>query len=418
MAFEFTGEKALKLGDRGTDVHKIQDRLISLGYLGKREENYGITTKKAVMQLQKHLGVEQTGIWGDKLNSFLSATEDSLVDKEKPSFMPRETNKVGLGNSTDNEKLRNLFQSTLDKLGLTRDVSNVLIEGLMATFDWSTISQVIGGDVNKWADLLSNITDDNRYLTNLFRGENLESLYGLIHSWNIPGIGNIEELTNKAWDGIEKSPYGQYIPQSIKDIFSVGNEESGNLLDNIQDKAKADITGKVHTSGGITVDYIPCYIINLNTDTKIEFNIETPEEITDSSTANFTDQTVRGRSSPFKAYENSGPRSISFSVILVDDYRHGGLVNTVNALRALVYPHNDAYIIAPQCLLRIGDFLNIKCVPSDISVTWRKPYREGIYTVAEVSITVSEVESEGKSTVEVENSGIQVQAKAGTEQDV
>lgn len=67
----------MKLGDRGTEVKDVQWFLIYAGFLSAnfdtkgnpsiREANYGIETKKAVLDIQEFLGLRQTGIWDDQI---------------------------------------------------------------------------------------------------------------------------------------------------------------------------------------------------------------------------------------------------------------------------------------------------------------------------------------------------------------
>ena len=137
-------------------------------------------------------------------------------------------------------------------------------------------------------------------------------------------------------------------------------------------------------------DYIPCYVINLLTGGKIEFDCE-PDEITDTNSNQFDPQDIRGRSSPYQGYNNSGPRSISFNVILHDDLCKEGVLNTVNHLRSLTYPNYGGVLIPPKCLVRIGDMIHCKAVINDVSVVWQKPYRNGVYLVADVTINATEV---------------------------
>lgn len=156
-------------------------------------------------------------------------------------------------------------------------------------------------------------------------------------------------------------------------------------------------------NGALTYDYISCYVYNMNTGTMINFGIATPEEVNDSNTANFEDQAVKGRSSPFKAYDSSGPRNISFTIELSADYCKEGIVQTVNKLEALVYPHKQTVIVEPRCRFVLGKFLKVTAVPVSVDVIWKKPYKDGIYTLADVSITLNEVESVGTFAKEVES---------------
>ena len=158
---------------------------------------------------------------------------------------------------------------------------------------------------------------------------------------------------------------------------------------------------KVYT---LNKEYIPCYIINTLTGGKIEFECE-PEEISDTNSNQFDPQDIRVRSSPFQGYSSSGPRTISFSVMLHDDLCKEGILNTVNHLRSLTYPSYGGVLIPPKCLVRIGDMIHCNAIVNDISVTWQKPYRSGTYVAAEVSINLTEVVDTPYSASEIWSKG-------------
>ena len=139
----------------------------------------------------------------------------------------------------------------------------------------------------------------------------------------------------------------------------------------------------------------------------IDFELP-PEEFTDSNSANFEDQFTLGRSGPFKGYSNSGPRNIDFTVSLHMDYCRRGIVQTVDSLQALCYPTYDNRISAPQCLLVIGKFLKVKVVPQSVSVTWKGPYRDGVYMMADVTLSFSEVVDASISAKQVETGKVRV----------
>lgn len=148
-------------------------------------------------------------------------------------------------------------------------------------------------------------------------------------------------------------------------------------------------------------DPINFYVMNLNTN-KIIFFPTLPESVSDSVSANFDDEQVRGRSSPFKGYINTGPRSISFTVTLYQDYCTEGIVQTERALRALVYPGKDSVILSPVCMFRLGNFFQVKGAPTSISTEWRPPYKNGVYSFADVTIGLDEVEDVGITSADVE----------------
>lgn len=249
----------MKLGDTGSNVKALQSKLTYWGYNVNSEESYGILTKKAVIEIQKKLGISATGIW-----------EDSI-----------------------------------------------------------------------------------------------ETLYRLY---------------------LNNGPVDRTV--------SISNPTTSAVISN------RSISTKGRSS--FVVDYIECYIINLNSMKKIVFGLETPEEVSDDISANFDDISVKGRSSPFKSFINTGPRTISFTISLSADYCSEGIVNVVDNLRALCYPYKSGTVKAPKCFFKLGTFMSVTAVPQSVGVTWKKPYKDGIYTLADVSISISEVEAATVFASEVE----------------
>lgn len=144
----------------------------------------------------------------------------------------------------------------------------------------------------------------------------------------------------------------------------------------------------------MNIEKIPCYIMDLNTSAKVVFDVEMPETVNDSYVANFSDQVTQGRSSPFKAYSNSGPRTVSFTVVLSLDYRRD-LNSVVNSLRAMLKPYKATVLTPPYVMVRIGDFLNIKAVPQSFDVVWKGGYKDSMYRICECTFQFSEVEDTG-----------------------
>lgn len=268
----------MKLGDRDSEVTEVQQFLIGAGFLTpvyKRdmpvspESHYGVLTKKAVINLQKVLGLEPTGIWDDSIYSIM-ATNYSVNLLSDSGYTPPSTNKTST----------------------------------------KTVTQ-----------------------TPTFK--------------------------------TETCPKGRWFDQ---------NKE------------------------------IECYVLNRLTGTKIIFGIS-PDEVSESNSAQFDDADVRGRSSPFKQYSQSGPRSVSFTVTLYADYCPMGIVQTVSAVKALVYPKYTDVIEAPHAYFKIGKFMALDGVVNSVSVSWRKPFRDGYYLFADVSIDMDEVRSVAQSAEEVESNG-------------
>lgn len=148
-------------------------------------------------------------------------------------------------------------------------------------------------------------------------------------------------------------------------------------------------------------DNISCYIKNLITGTTIEFDL-IPEEFSETNVATYDQHNIRGRSSPIQGYSNSGPRNISYMVQIHDDCCTNGIVDTVNKLRALSYPEYGGSIVPPKCYIRFGDMLSIKAVVINVNVTWRKPYRNGTFINADVSLDFIEIIDKPRSASEVE----------------
>ena len=125
------------------------------------------------------------------------------------------------------------------------------------------------------------------------------------------------------------------------------------------------------------------HIVNLLTKTSTSFKL-TPEEISDNINANFNDQDIPGRSAPIPGYSSTGPRSISFTIKLHDDYCEGGLIKTIRQLKALAYPNYTEYVTPPSCYLRVGDLIQMTAICKEVGVSWQKPIRQGIYIVADI----------------------------------
>ena len=151
----------------------------------------------------------------------------------------------------------------------------------------------------------------------------------------------------------------------------------------------------------IIVDSIPCYIINLNTSTKIEFNL-TPEEISESNSTSIDEQVPKGRSSPIIGYTSTGPNELSFTISLCDDYLDESIDVVVRKLKALIFPLYNTMIYTPKALVRIGSFINFTGVPTSVDVTWKKPYRNGLYIYADVSLAFTEVTDKALDSKDIE----------------
>lgn len=148
---------------------------------------------------------------------------------------------------------------------------------------------------------------------------------------------------------------------------------------------------------GPSTNPIECYIINLVTNTKIEF-LCNPEDVSENIASTFDAQTVRGRTAPFVGYDNTGPRTVSVSFIVNADLEGDAktaLTNfkrKVNAIRALAYPeYQGQYIKPPVCFVRIGKMVSMRAITEGVSVSWSLPYSEGLYRQAEISLEFTQI---------------------------
>lgn len=79
-------DKVVKLGDRGTDVTKVQNYLIKLKYLksGANTGYYGEVTENAVMAFQKRNGLKQDGMVGTSTMKLLSSSKAKKAASTTP----------------------------------------------------------------------------------------------------------------------------------------------------------------------------------------------------------------------------------------------------------------------------------------------------------------------------------------------
>ena len=110
-----------------------------------------------------------------------------------------------------------------------------------------------------------------------------------------------------------------------------------------------------------------------------------PEMLRDSKVAVYNDIAVVGRSSPVKNYSHSGARMINFSLQFFSSPEAGLgfitplLIKTrVDALRALVVPNYDNFVVQPppRCIVHLGlsmAFLGV-CKSVNVSYSGASPW--------------------------------------------
>lgn len=160
------------------------------------------------------------------------------------------------------------------------------------------------------------------------------------------------------------------------------------------------VTGNNRQADGLYSKYpMNAYVEGLyGPQVRIEFKF-LPETLEESYSANFDNTELQGRSSPVMGYSSGGPRNLSISVTVHDDYVGGGddIVDLANKFKSLAFPeYKNGKVEAPYVYIRFGSMLSMKAVCTDVSISWEKPYGETqnnrvAYRKAEISLTLNEV---------------------------
>lgn len=175
-----------------------------------------------------------------------------------------------------------------------------------------------------------------------------------------------------------------------------------------QSKAGKTYQPPVHGYQNI-YDPINNYIYLYHTDTLILLP-NYPSNLTDSSTAQFSQQTPLGRSAPIYSYQSSGPRSISFQFELhremldqvnvayagyqkSDDYVEL-LVDQIQAAVLPTYAASQKMVDPPLVAVRVGNDIYIKgVINGTVSIGREGPIlKNDKYAKLNISFTVSEVD--------------------------
>lgn len=138
---------------------------------------------------------------------------------------------------------------------------------------------------------------------------------------------------------------------------------------------------------GYDPDHFNCFIKNLITNSIITF--EMPQELADSMSSEFDQQTVRGRSLPVQGYSSSGPRTISLNLPIYADTCYEDFDTTIRKFQALSYPSYESFTQPPTCYVKIGNLINDTFVILSVNVNFMTPFRDGKYTQAEVSLELN-----------------------------
>jgi len=135
-----------------------------------------------------------------------------------------------------------------------------------------------------------------------------------------------------------------------------------------------------------------------------------PDDITESHSANFEPIDIMGRSSPIAVYSGGGGRTVDISLDIHEDYLKeysnqmgkADIREFVAEVKALTYPrYQGGVVIPPRVFIKIGEFFRMKAYCGSVSVSWKKPIRDGKYIVAGLSMNFTEILSVSFSADEV-----------------
>ena len=148
---------------------------------------------------------------------------------------------------------------------------------------------------------------------------------------------------------------------------------------------------------------VDCFVKNLVTGTIIKFD-NMPSDLSDSYSANFEPASIRGRSTAIQGYDNTEPRTVSFSTTISEDLSEEGVLTKVARLRALEYPGYTSVVEPPKCYLKLGNAVRgtFICTSVDVSYPDNAPVRDNYYLIAEVSLSFTESNDFARSAAEIE----------------
>jgi len=139
-------------------------------------------------------------------------------------------------------------------------------------------------------------------------------------------------------------------------------------------------------------DLFTSFIVNNNTGTTIYFPVM-PNNISESVSANFTQQDIVGASVPRIIYSSTSAKTMSFSLQnLTEDYIAQGfnsLLEYVRALQSLAYPtyQSGGIVKSPDLTLVLGSRA-ISCVCTSCNVSWGNLVKEQNITSCNVDLSL------------------------------
>ena len=124
-----------------------------------------------------------------------------------------------------------------------------------------------------------------------------------------------------------------------------------------------------------------------------------PDELSDSTSVNWSESGIIGRSVPIYAYTSTSSRNISFSFDLhrempvsLDSSQSEifDIENIIKRIRQCAYPtYANSGLKPPIVSFRFGKF-RVKGIITNVGFTWKKPIINQLYQLCSVSISMYE----------------------------
>lgn len=298
--------------------------------------------------------------FGDK-GSDVTELQDYLI---KHNFLDAKENYYGVKTM---EAVRNL-QSALDL-----ETTGIFDESLYSLYDLKLYAD--SHTMNTRAPVMDNINGDETIL-------DYSGMTGNI----LNNIGS-----NYSKDTTVTTSNATSSNVSIKEYINTTSSDNASYQQSFNE-SDADLSGL----------QFPAYIQNLITGTTIKIPV-TIEEINWSKSNNFAEVETKGRSASYLGYSNSSAKTLDFSFIIHKDLLTDNetLESYCNKLEALAYPRYGDYTVPPKAFFRCGT-IRLEGVVNEVSVSLSPPIIDGAYSVANVSISMTETYDIGMSATTIE----------------
>lgn len=150
--------------------------------------------------------------------------------------------------------------------------------------------------------------------------------------------------------------------------------------------------GKCKVIIGSTVLNMPCY----------------PDSVSDSTDVSYNTSSILGRSEPYSTYNNSGPRTISFTFNMHREMtgNEAEIEQIVRYIESAVYPNYNSNVAPIRVQVYIGKTIYISGIMTSETTDWSGPIDDtDKYNLVNVSFTIQETTGNPKSASYVQRYG-------------